>query len=159
MQISWSKYFEQKQQERILLTTSLMKDIHDMTEKEKIIYRKYVHKWQKYEESEESKDPNDTKKNAENQFQDKKKIPEDSRVQPDPQTSKKRENLKRKETSKKTEMPNVSSIYLSIYLLYIIMSCHKYGFPWLSQAIHLYHPLLLAGLQHYILCLYRAVVD
>ena len=45
--------------------------------------------------------------------------------------------------------------------MYIIMSRWKHGFPWLSLslAIRLYLPSLPTGLQDYILCPYRAIVD
>ena len=41
----------------------------------------------------------------------------------------------------------------------IIVSCYQPGFPWLFLIICFYHPLPLGGLQDYILCLYRAIID
>ena len=41
----------------------------------------------------------------------------------------------------------------------MMISCCQHGFPWLSLAIRLYHPLLLAGLLDCILCPCRAVGD
>ena len=50
--------------------------------------------------------------------------------------------------------------YLQTYIIIIIIikSRYQHHIPWLSHAVHLYHPLLLAGFLGCLLCLHRANV-
>ena len=48
---------------------------------------------------------------------------------------------------------------MNVYIIYIIIACCWYGFPWPSPATRPHHPSLLVGPQCCILYQCRAVVD